>query len=295
MKEEFALFTRGMRGDFLAGPLSAADYALYPVRRVPVSLRAEAVPSFDADELLTPELAAWKARIEALPYFDQTYPPHWKQPTRTVPMKLSTTAFADDGGIPAEFAFCKLDPATHVTLSANRNPDFAWSGRAGRHAIVRAAVPRPGRAFARRRRQQGRPQRAGDRCRAWTSSIGCWSTCRRTTPAIARGAHPNGVTPRGKPGPHAPRRRSSRHQRLHRLVRERHATWSGDYYGYDGPCPPWNDELVAPLRVHAVCARRCRGSTCRSDSRAPMSRNAMRGPRSRARHRSAGATRSIRR
>lgn len=19
---------------------------------------------------------------------------------------------------------------------------------------------------------------------------------------------------------------------------------SGDYYGYDGPCPPWNDEIV---------------------------------------------------
>jgi hypothetical protein len=29
---------------------------------------------------VTPQLLAWKARIEALPYFDKTYPPHWRQP-----------------------------------------------------------------------------------------------------------------------------------------------------------------------------------------------------------------------
>ena len=36
-------------------------------------------PDFDADGLLTPALKSWKARIEALPYFAKTIPPHWQQ------------------------------------------------------------------------------------------------------------------------------------------------------------------------------------------------------------------------
>jgi glutathione S-transferase len=78
LREEYALFTRAMRGDFLAGSLSAADFALYPlvafVDRCTVKL-----PDLDAKALLTPQIAAWKARIENLPYFDKTYPPHWKR------------------------------------------------------------------------------------------------------------------------------------------------------------------------------------------------------------------------
>ena len=42
-------------------------------------------------------------------------------------MKLTTTAFADMAPIPGEFAFAVIDPAAHVKLSANRNPDFEWS------------------------------------------------------------------------------------------------------------------------------------------------------------------------
>jgi len=37
------------------------------------------LPDLDADAMLTPALRAWKARIEALPYFDKTIPPHWKK------------------------------------------------------------------------------------------------------------------------------------------------------------------------------------------------------------------------
>src|SRR5258708_12988853 len=42
-------------------------------------------------------------------------------------MRLMTTAFADGQRIPAEFAFCAVDAQTHVRLSGNVNPDFAWS------------------------------------------------------------------------------------------------------------------------------------------------------------------------
>ena len=34
-------------------------------------------------------------------------------------MRLMTTAFADGQRIPGEFAFCVIDPQTHVRLSEN--------------------------------------------------------------------------------------------------------------------------------------------------------------------------------
>ena len=78
LMEEYAMFTTAMRGDFLAGSLSAADYAFYPL--VAFMKRCEnKLPDLDSDGMLTPELRAWKARIEALPYLDKTIPPHWKQ------------------------------------------------------------------------------------------------------------------------------------------------------------------------------------------------------------------------
>jgi glutathione S-transferase len=78
VRQEWKLFTRYLQGDFLVGPLSAADFVLYP--RVAFLKRCEKrLPGFDSDALLTPPLRAWKARIEALPYFDKTIPPHWKQ------------------------------------------------------------------------------------------------------------------------------------------------------------------------------------------------------------------------
>ena|SRR5689334_14880012 len=76
--DELALFSRGMRGDYLAGPLSAADYALYTL--VAFLWRTQMkLPDLDADAMLTQELARWKARIEALPYFAKTIPPHWRK------------------------------------------------------------------------------------------------------------------------------------------------------------------------------------------------------------------------
>jgi glutathione S-transferase len=76
--EEFAQMSRYIKGDFLVGPLSAADFSLYPLVAFMYRARVK-LPDFDADSLLTPELRRWKGRIEALPYFGRTLPPHWKE------------------------------------------------------------------------------------------------------------------------------------------------------------------------------------------------------------------------
>ena len=75
---ELEFFAQELQGDWLAGDaMTAADIVLYPfvayVKRITVRR-----PETKLAELLPKKLAAWAARIEALPYFDKTFPPHWK-------------------------------------------------------------------------------------------------------------------------------------------------------------------------------------------------------------------------
>jgi glutathione S-transferase len=66
-----------VQGDYLAGELSAADYTMYPL--VALSLRMDKKsPGLDLRSGIGPNVSAWMKRIEALPYFQKTWPPHWK-------------------------------------------------------------------------------------------------------------------------------------------------------------------------------------------------------------------------
>ena len=156
-------------------------------------------------------------------------------------MKLSTTAFADMGIIPAEFAFGRIDPAQHVALSANRNPNFGWSDLpAGTQSLALIChdpdVPSRGDDV----NKEGRVVPAS----LPRVDFFHWVLVDlpADTPPIARGEFSDGVTARGKPGPHAPRGA--------RQGISNYTDWfagdkdmGGNYFGYDGPCPPWNDEL----------------------------------------------------
>jgi len=156
-------------------------------------------------------------------------------------MQLNTTAFADNGVIPGECAFAVIDPATHVRLSANRNPDFTWSG-----------VPAGTQSFALVCHDPDVPSRGDDvnkEGRTVPASLPRvdffhWALIDipASTSSIARGLHSQGVTARGKPGPNAPR--EGRHGiNDYTAWFKGDADMGGDYYGYDGPCPPWNDEI----------------------------------------------------
>ena len=77
LKFELTTFEDYMGGNYLAGELSAADFTLYPM--IALCLRMEKKkPDLDVRAAIGPQLGAWMKRIEALPYFDKTYPPHWK-------------------------------------------------------------------------------------------------------------------------------------------------------------------------------------------------------------------------
>ena len=157
-------------------------------------------------------------------------------------MQLATTAFADGGAIPAEFAFGAVDPVRHVALSGNRNPDFSWHG-----------VPATAKSLALICHDPDVPSRGDDvnqEGRVVPASLPRvdffhWILVDLppASTAIARGEFSSGVTPKGKPGPHAPRN-------ARQGINDYTGWFAGDkdmggnYFGYDGPCPPWNDAIL---------------------------------------------------
>jgi glutathione S-transferase len=77
LADELAVWEGLVRGEFVAGPASAADYTLYPM--VALTLRCDKKkPDLAVASLVGPRLSAWMERVEALPYFRKTWPPHWK-------------------------------------------------------------------------------------------------------------------------------------------------------------------------------------------------------------------------
>ncbi len=157
-------------------------------------------------------------------------------------MQLTSNSFQDGQRIPGEFAFAVVHPANHIALSENRNPHLAWSGfpEATKSFVITCHdpdVPSRGDDV----NQEGREVPA-DLPRV---DFFHWILVdvAATTHEIAAGSHSQGVTPRGKAA--LPVAAGGRHG-----INDYTAWFAGDeqmrgdYYGYDGPCPPWNDALV---------------------------------------------------
>lgn len=157
-------------------------------------------------------------------------------------MKLSSSSFDDGGAIPAQHAFCAIDPATHITLSKNLNPHLAWTeAPAGTKSFAIVChdpdVPSKGDDV----NQEGRlvPKSL--------ARIDFFHWVLVDLPPSATGVKvgefSSGVTSRGKLGPEAPHgARQGINDYTGWFASD--AEMAGDYFGYDGPCPPWNDEIA---------------------------------------------------
>lgn len=157
-------------------------------------------------------------------------------------MKLSSTAFRDGQPIPGDYAFCVPDPQTHVTLAPNRNPALAWEDLpAGTKSLALVChdpdVPT-------------RPDDVNQEGRVVPASLPRFDFYHwvlvdipPSLEGIEEGAHSDGITARGKPGPGAS---SGMRHGLNNYTDwfAEDPDMKGQYFGYDGPCPPWNDSIV---------------------------------------------------
>jgi Raf kinase inhibitor-like YbhB/YbcL family protein len=157
-------------------------------------------------------------------------------------MKLTSTSISDQKRIPERNAFGKIDGANHVALAGNANPQLSWSeAPGGTQSFVIIChdpdVPSQGDDV----NQEGREVPA-DLPRVDFYHWVLVDIAAGTT-SIAEGAYSNGITPRGKGGPLTP---DGARQGINDFTGWFAADrdMNGDYFGYDGPCPPWNDALV---------------------------------------------------
>ena len=157
-------------------------------------------------------------------------------------MQLWSDSFKNGGAIPAKFAFCKMDTKAHVALSDNKNPHLGWRD-----------VPPGAKSLALICHDSDAPSQGDDvnklerEIPASLPRVDFFHWTLVDLPpdmlAIAEGEFCDGVRARGKPGPETLRvARQGVNDYTHWFASDQ--DMSGDYYGYDGPYPPWNDSIV---------------------------------------------------
>jgi len=189
-------------------------------------------------------------------------------------MQLTSRDLADGRPIPERFAFGKPDPDQHMALSDNLSPHLAWDD-----------VPPGTRSFAILCVDPDVPSDPSD-----VNTEG--RTLSPDLPRVdfhhwvmvdvapelrelATGACSEGVTPGGKKNPPGP---AGARQGLNNYTQflAGDSELAGRYYGYDGPCPPWNDERLHRYRF-TVCALDVDRLDVGDDFDGPTARAAMEG------------------
>ena len=157
-------------------------------------------------------------------------------------MRLPSDSWINGDRIPQRCAAGRPDGAGGATLSDNQNPHLAWS-----------EAPAGTRSFALICHDFDVPSRGDDVNKTDREvpedlpRVDFFHWVMVDLPAslhsIAEGEFSRGLTPRGKTGP------ATLHGARHGL--NDYTGWfagdpqmAGDYYGYDGPFPPFNDALV---------------------------------------------------
>lgn len=172
-------------------------------------------------------------------------------------MKLISESFRDGQRIPARHALGKPDPESHATFSDNVSPHLAWADLpAGTKSLVLVVhdpdVPS----------KPDDVNQEGKTVPATLPRVDFFHCVlvdiKPDASPIREGELANGVTVGGKDGPEGPR---GTRQGLNNYT-----DWfagdekmGGKYFGYDGPFPPWNDEIVHHYHftLYALDVDRC--------------------------------------
>ncbi|HUF39943.1 MAG TPA: YbhB/YbcL family Raf kinase inhibitor-like protein [Anaerolineales bacterium] len=156
-------------------------------------------------------------------------------------MKIEISGFNDGEPIPADYAFGVPADIGHIAFGPNCNPHVRWSG-----------VPEGTRSFALILHDEAVPSIGDDvnregRTVPWDlPRVDFFHWVLVDIPAhireIPEGAMSTGVTAKGKPFGPGPYGVSGINDYTGWFAGD--PEMAGNYGGYDGPCPPWNDKRV---------------------------------------------------
>lgn len=155
-------------------------------------------------------------------------------------MQLTSTSIAAGNAIAPDYAFGKHDPETNVALCPNKNPQLSWQNAPeGTKSFVLIVVDTEVPTVGDDVNQAGKTvPKDLPRCDFYH-----WVMVDIPASAhnIAEAACSDGITAQGKQNPPGPGRQG---------INDYTGWFAGDadmegqYFGYDGPCPPWNDERI---------------------------------------------------
>jgi len=156
-------------------------------------------------------------------------------------MRVSSDSFEDGGTIPPELALAVAADPGPVAFSGNRNPHLVWSAvPSGTRSLVVTCIDHDSPSAPDDVNQPDREVPASLPRVDFTHWLLADIPAR--TREIAEGAHSDGVTARGKAASTAP-------IGVHGC--NDYTGWfsgdpdlEGQWNGYDGPAPPWNDSVI---------------------------------------------------
>ncbi|MCP5499683.1 MAG: YbhB/YbcL family Raf kinase inhibitor-like protein [Leptospiraceae bacterium] len=156
-------------------------------------------------------------------------------------MKIETSAFKNGTKIPGKYAFAIPDAKEHAKLSNNLNPELSWKD-----------FPTGTKSFALICHDPDVPSRGDDVNQegklvpAELPRVDFFHWVLIDIPvsvtSIPEGADSKEVTAKGKPAGKTPYGVRGKNSYTEWFAGD--TSMGGDYCGYDGPCPPWNDSIL---------------------------------------------------
>lgn len=159
----------------------------------------------------------------------------------TATLTVTIEAWRDGEPIPEEYAFCQPAEEGHVRPGRNRNPHVSWSGApAGTQSFAIICVDPD---------VPSKPDDVNQEGRTVPASLPRvdfyhWVLVDipPATTEIIAGEDSSAVVSGGKPL--GPTEHGVRGYNTYTDLYAGDDAMKGDYGGYDGPCPPWNDEVI---------------------------------------------------
>ncbi|MFZ3358440.1 MAG: YbhB/YbcL family Raf kinase inhibitor-like protein [Xanthobacteraceae bacterium] len=166
----------------------------------------------------------------------------WAAPVSARSLKVSVDSFKSGGTVPNKYAFCVPAAQGHTAGGQNINPSISWSkGPRGTksYAIILYDTDSPA-----EHREMMNKEGVAMTAAIKRHNFYHWvlADIPPNVTSIKEGADSNARVLHGKPA--TPSAAGVKGLNDYTKVTASNDAMKGQYYGYDGPCPPWNDDIV---------------------------------------------------